>query len=126
MGYINVQGVYVYDETDDEAKASDMLNRQSNALTTAIGELQATAPAFKTSVALNVTTASPGAKTTVVFPPGLFTKPPMVMVSRASGGGAKYIPYSDGPTTASVDIGVYSGDGTAGTAAIQVNVVVFR
>lgn len=33
MGTINAQGVYVYDGTDSEARAEDMLNRQGTALT---------------------------------------------------------------------------------------------
>ena len=35
MGSINPQGVYIYDESDTAAKASDMLNKQGNALTSA-------------------------------------------------------------------------------------------
>ena len=66
-----------------------------------------------TSAAGNV-----GGTRTVTFPSGYFTAPPIVMVTKAEGTGARHIPYTTSTTSSSVTVGIY--DPTGGTGAVSV------
>lgn len=61
---------------------------------------------------------SSGASVAASFPSGRFSVPPNVTLTRIVGAGAKYIPYiSTGSiSTSGCTIGLYSGDGSPGTA----------
>ncbi len=56
MGHVNTAGVYVYDETDDEATFSDLLNLQTDAVT--VGKAAFRGPAAARAA---LTPAPPGA-----------------------------------------------------------------
>src|SRR5690625_905487 len=58
---------------------------------------------------------SAGATATVTFPTGLFSGAPTTFVSRASAGAAKYVAYTVNISASSMTVGVYAGDGTAGS-----------
>lgn len=87
MGIINAHGVYEYDETDREALASALLNKQAAALSKSHRRVAAGAA--------TVSAAAGGTKLTdhpVVFPEGRFTEPPIVMVQYTGGpGNAQYL-----------------------------------
>ena len=63
------------------------------------------------SAAISITSAA-GGTVSVTFPAGRFTAAPIVQVSRASAGLAKYIPYVASVTASGCVLGLYSGDGT--------------
>ena len=81
--------------------------------------------AWHTTISIPVT-GSAGATATVTYPTGAFSSNPIVQVSRASSGLAKYVPYSNSPTASSVVVGVFAGDGTSGTGTALLSVSVFR
>lgn len=61
---------------------------------------------------------STGATVDISYPSGRFTVAPRIQVTKASGGGAKYVPYTTNRTASGCRIGVYAGDGTAGTQTV--------
>lgn len=61
---------------------------------------------------------STGGTVDVSFPAGRFAVAPRIQVTKASGGGAKYVPYTTSRTASGCRIGVYAGDGTAGTQTV--------
>lgn len=81
---------------------------------------------WSTSVMVTWTTTGPGsAVTTVAFPAGRFSSPPAVQVTKRAGAAAKSIPYMNPvPSTTSVGIGLYTGDGSSITAGTSVAVQV--
>lgn len=71
------------------------------------------------------TTSSPGGTVKVTFPAGSFANPPMVMATKQSGGGAKYVPYVVDVTATGFTAGVYAGDGTNGSQTISFGWIAF-
>jgi hypothetical protein len=53
----------------------------------------------------------------VTFPAGRFSVPPLVFVTKNYASSPKDTPYAISVTTSGFTLGVYSGDGSAGTAA---------
>jgi|SRR5690625_1657297 len=59
-----------------------------------------------------------GGSTPVTFPPGRFSTTPRIQLTKASGGGAKYVPYSSSRSSSGFTAAVYAGDGTSGTQTV--------
>lgn len=78
------------------------------------------------------TTVTKAAGTTVgtrvvTFPAGLFSSPPIVSVTKASGAGAAFIPYADAITATSVTVSVYHATGSsAGDYTIPINILAIQ
>lgn len=66
----------------------------------------------KGKVTITVSNPDPGATVNVTFPSGTFSSPPLVFVSKQTGGGARLIPYVASVTASGFQAGVYSGDGS--------------
>lgn len=83
---------------------------------------QAPYRSFSAVIDVTVLSGQHGAVQTLSFPSGLFTQPPVVMVSKQTGAGARHIPYASGPTTTQVAIGLYDPhqSGTSATAVVGV------
>lgn len=73
----------------------------------------------KGQVSVSVVSSNSGS-VTVSLPTGRFSAPPLVFLSKQSGGGAKFIPYASSITASSFNVGVYSGDGTSATQTVVV------
>ena len=67
--------------------------------------------------------ASAGGTATVTFPTGLFTAADTldITLTKTSSGLAKYIPYAAGISATGMTVGIYSGDGSAGTGSVPIN-----
>lgn len=63
-----------------------------------------------------------GSTWTVNLPPGYFTTPPHVMVTKANSAGAGYNPYVVSVTTSAVIIGAYWQGNSTGYAGVQFNI----
>ena len=112
---VTPRGIWTPDDSDDYDFTVDMA-----ATAVSIDNIVSKLPVATASgqVSLSVT-ASAGGTVAVSFPPGRFSKPPLVFVTRQSGGAAKYIPYTQSSTLSGAVLGIYSGDGTAGTQTAQ-------
>lgn len=66
------------------------------------------------------TSAAAGNTGSITFPAGLFPTAPLVMTSKQSGGGAKYVTYASSVTAAGANIGIYAGDGVAASQTVVV------
>lgn len=86
--------------------------------------------AFRTYAALTSISKSAGTAvgTQVVnFPAGMFSAPPIVSVTKASGAGAAFIPYADAITANSVTVSVYHASGaTTGDYTIPINLIAMQ
>lgn len=78
------------------------------------------APATARGTVSITTSASAGGTAAITFPAGTFLAPPLVMLTKQSAGGAKYIPYATSVTANGATVGVYTGDGTAGSQTVVV------
>ena len=67
--------------------------------------------------------ASPGGSAAVSFPTGLFTEADIldITITKTSSGLAKYVPYATVISATGMTVGLYSGDGSTGTASVSVN-----
>lgn len=69
---------------------------------------------------------SPGGTANVQFPPGSFTSPPLVMLTKQSAAAAQFIPYALNVTANGFTAGIYSGSGAAATQTAVVGWVAFE
>ena len=97
----------------DNADVAAAINAASTAQAAADTAIAAAARMSAGSAAISITSAA-GGTVSVTFPAGRFTAAPIVQVSRASAGLAKYIPYVASVTASGCVLGLYSGDGTTG------------
>lgn len=67
--------------------------------------------------------ASAGGTAAVAFPAGRFTSADTLDISltKLSGGLAKYVPYATAISATGMTVGLYSGDGSAGTGNVAIN-----
>ena len=105
----------------DAAKASQDAAKQSetNSATKATAAINAAATAVAAAARIAsgtvaITISGAGGTVSVTFPSGRFTAPPVVLVSRSTGGLAKYVPYAASVTATGCVLGLYAGDGTTG------------
>lgn len=82
-------------------------------------------PRSISGVVLVAATNSPGGTANVQFPPGSFTSPPVVMLTKQSGAAALYIPYALDVTATGFTAGIYSGSGAAQTQTARVGWIAF-
>ena len=97
-------------ETNSATKATAAINAAQRAETAAATAVAAAARIATGTIAITVTGVA--GTVPVTFPEGRFTAPPVVVVSRVSGGLAKYVPYVAGSTATGCTLGLYAGDGT--------------
>lgn len=66
---------------------------------------------------------SAGGTVPVAFPPGRFTAADQlsIQLTKVGSGLAKYIPYVTGVSATGMTVGLYSGDGSVGTASVVVH-----
>ena len=96
-----------------DADVAAAINAASTAQAAAATAIAAAARMSAGSAAISITSAA-GGTVSVTFPAGRFTAAPIVQVSRASSGLAKYIPYVASVTATGCVLGLYSGDGSTG------------
>ena len=67
--------------------------------------------------------ASAGGTAAVAFPAGRFTATDTLDIglTKVSSGLAKLIPYASGISATGMTVGIYSGDGSAGTGSVPIN-----
>ena len=99
-----------------DADVAAAINAAARAETAAGTAVAAAARMSAGSAAISITSAA-GGTISVTFPAGRFTAAPIVQVSRASAGLAKYIPYVASVTASGCVLGLYSGDGSTGTGS---------
>ena len=97
----------------DNADVAAAINAAARAEAAVAAAVAAAARMSAGSAAISITSAA-GGTVSVTFPAGRFTAAPIVQVSRASAGLAKYIPYVASVTASGCVLGLYSGDGTTG------------
>ena len=97
-----------------DADVAAAINAASTAQAAAGTAIAAAARMSAGSAAISITSAASGT-VSVTFPAGRFTAAPIVQVSRATAGLAKYIPYVASVTATGCVLGLYSGDGTTGS-----------
>ena len=99
-----------------DADVAAAINAAARAETAAGTAVAAAARMSAGSADISITSAA-GGTVSVTFPAGRFTAAPIVQVSRASAGLAKYIPYVASVTASGCVLGLYSGDGTTGAGS---------
>ena len=96
-----------------DADVAAAINAAARAEAAAATAVASTARMSAGSAAISITSAAVGT-VSVTFPAGRFTAAPIVQVSRATAGLAKYIPYVTSVTATGCVLGLYSGDGSTG------------
>ena len=106
-------------ETNSATKATAAINAAQQAETAAATAVAATARLATGTIAITV--AGNSGTVAVTFPAGRFTAPPVVLVSRSTAGLAKYVPYVESVTATGCVLGLYAGDGTAGSGSSKLS-----